>query len=247
MAPSDGRTYLAFNLRREPFSDVRLRRAVNLALDRRAIIEDVLSGLGFPAVGFYTPAVAWAYNAAARVPNRDPAEARRIVRELKPSVIRFGFPGTPDAQPTPIGTSIAGQLEAVGFRVEAVPIPPAQYVPRLLAERDFDMVILSGVQGPDPDSMTARFGSAGSLQIMGYANPELDRVLDRGRSLIDPAARAVEYYRAQAILAADLPIAPLFESMRTAVHRDGLRGVPHEDARGLVADYTFNLIRMPNK
>ena len=60
MAPSDGRTYLAFNLRREPFDDVRLRRAVNLALDRRALIDDVLSGLGSPAVGFYTPAVAWA-------------------------------------------------------------------------------------------------------------------------------------------------------------------------------------------
>lgn len=247
MAPGDGRSYLAFNLRRQPFADRRLRRAVNLALDRRGLVDDVLSGLGSPAVGFYTPAVAWAYNAEARVPNRDPAEAGRIVNELKPAVVRFAFPATPDAKPTPMGTAIVKQLEAVGFRIQTVPIPPAQYLPRLLTGRDFDMVILSGGHGPDPDSMTSRFGSAGSLQVMGYANAELDRVLDRGRSLIDPAARAAEYYRAQAILAEDLPIAPLFESMRIAVHRDGLRGVPHEDARGLVADYTFNLIRMPNK
>ena len=247
MAPTDGRTYLAFNLRREPFSDLRLRRAANLALDRRALIDGVLSGLGSAAVGFYTPAVAWAYNSAARVPDRDPAEARRIVSAVKPGAITFAFPGTADAHPTPIGTAIAGQLEAVGFRVQPVPIPPAQYLPRLLSGRDFDIVILSGVQGPDPDSMTTRFGSAGSLQVMGYSNPELDRVLDRGRSLLDPASRAAEYYRAQEILAEDLPIAPLFESMRIAVHRDGLRGVPHEDARGLVADYTFNLIRMPKK
>jgi ABC-type transport system substrate-binding protein len=82
---------------------------------------------------------------------------------------------------------------------------------------------------------------------MGYRNPDLDHILARGGSLKDPVARAAEYYRAQAILASDLPIAPIFETIRTTVYRDGLRGVPHEDARGLVPGYAFNLIRMPGK
>ena len=72
-------------------------------------------------------------------------------------------------------------------------------------------------------------------------------MLARGGSLKDPVARAAAYYRAQEILAADLPIAPLFETIRATVYRDGLRGMPHEDARGLVAGYTFNLMRMPGK
>ena len=80
MAPSDGRTYLAFNLRTPPFDDLRMRRAVNLALDRQALVGSVMGGLGMPAFGFYTPAVAWAYNGTARVPEYEPVEALRLVR-----------------------------------------------------------------------------------------------------------------------------------------------------------------------
>ena len=85
------------------------------------------------------------------------------------------------------------------------------------------------------------------MQVMGYANAELDRALARGAVVRDPLERATWYFRAQEILAADLPIAPLFETIRATAHRDGLRGLPHDDARGLVADYTFNLVRLPRR
>jgi ABC-type transport system substrate-binding protein len=139
------------------------------------------------------------------------------------------------------------QLEMVGLRVAARPIPPPELLRRLLAGLDFDMVVLSGSQGPDPDTMTARFGSAGSMQVMGYANPDLDRALARGGSIADPAARAAAYLRAQEILAVDLPIAPLFEIIRATACRESLRGLPHDDARGLVPDSTFNLVRLPKR
>jgi peptide/nickel transport system substrate-binding protein len=245
MAPSDGRTYLAFNVRRAAFSDLRMRRAVNLALDRQALIGDVMGGLGMPAFGFYTPAVAWAYNGAARVPTYDPIEAIRLVRTLHPPPVTLIYVGSPGAAPTPVSAEVARQLTAVGMRVTAVPVPAQQFVDYLRAGEGFDMVVLSGFQGPDPDTMTARFGSTGSMQMMGYSNAELDRVLARGGAVADPAARASAYYRAQEILAADLPIAPLFETIRIAVYRDGLRGLPDDDARGLVADNAFNLVRMP--
>ena len=67
----------------------------------------------------------------------------------------------------------------------------------------------------------------------------------RGGAVADPAARAPLYFRAQEILAEDLPIAPLFEPLRIGVYRDRLRGLPDDDARGLVPEYTFNLVRMP--
>ena len=245
LSPSDGRTYLAFNMRRPPFNDLRLRRAVNLALDRRAIVDTALPDLGTPAVGFYTPAVAWAYNGNARVPPHDPAAARKLVAEAGPLPrIVFAFPGMPAAAPTPVGAEIIRQLEAVGFRIDPKPFAPQEYLARMMADRSFDLLVLSGSHGPDPDAMAARFGSAGSMQIMGYSNPDLDAVLGRGGMISDPAARAAAYYRAQDILAADLPIAPLFETVRASVFRDGIRGLPHEDASGLVPDYTFNLVRL---
>lgn len=245
IAPSDGRTYLAFNLRRAPFDDLRMRRAVNLALDRQALIGSVMGGLGMPAFGFYTPSVAWAYNGAARVPAFEPLEAIRLLRAARPARVTLAFVGPPGAAPMPVSAEIVRQLTVVGLRVNAVPVPARAFVDYLRAGEGYDMVVLSGSQGPDPDTMTARFGSTGSMQMMGYSNPELDRVLARGGAVADPAARAPLYFRAQEILAADLPVAPLFETVRIGVHRDGLRGLPDDDARGLVADYTFNLVRMP--
>lgn len=245
MAPSDGRTYLAFNLRKAPFDDLRMRRAVNLALDRQALVGNVMGGVGMPAFGFYTPAVAWAYNGSARVPAFEPLEAIRLVRAARPPPVTLAFVGLPGATPTAVSAEVIRQLTIVGFRINAVPVDAQAFVDYLRAGEGFDMVVLSGSHGPDPDTMTARFGSSGSMQMMGYSNPELDRVLARGGAVLDSAARAPLYYRAQEILAEDLPIAPLFEVVRIGLHRDGLRGLPDDDARGLVAENTFNLVRMP--
>jgi peptide/nickel transport system substrate-binding protein len=246
VAPSDSRAYLAFNVRRPLFSDIRLRRAVNLALDRRAIIDTALAGYGTPAFGFYTPGVAWAYNGNARVPPPDPGAARKLIAEAAPSrAAVFPFASAPGGEPSPLVAEITRQLTAVGLHFTTVPIPPTDMLPKLLAGLEFDLVVLAGNQGPDPDTMTARFGSAGSMQVMGYANADLDAVLARGGALTDPVSRAAAYHRAQEILAGDLPIAPLYETIRISVYRDGIRGLPGEDARGLTGDYAFNLVRLP--
>jgi len=249
-SPSDARTYLAFNMRRAPFNDLRARRAVNLAIDRRRIIDDVLSGIGTPAIGFYTPSVAWAYNPKATVPEFDPMKAKGLWAEVsRPSLpaVTFVFPGPPNASPSALGAEVVQQLEAIGVQVRSKPIAAYEYLERLQQDHDFDIVILSGNQGPDPDSLVARFGSAGSMQIMGYSNADLDTVLATAGQERAPGSRAGAYFRAQEILAADLPIAPLYETVRVSVFRDGIRGLPHEDAEGLVPDYAFNLVRLPHQ
>ncbi|HEY9422759.1 MAG TPA: ABC transporter substrate-binding protein, partial [Thermoanaerobaculia bacterium] len=59
--PGDGQYSLMFNLRRRPFQDLRVRRAVNQAIDRPALLARALHGYGTPGFGFYTPAMAWAF------------------------------------------------------------------------------------------------------------------------------------------------------------------------------------------
>jgi ABC-type transport system substrate-binding protein len=223
-----------------------------MAIDRRRIIDRVLSGIGTPAVGFYTPSVAWAYNPDARVPARNPIAAKRLIAEVmagtpelrRRPAITLAFPGQVGATPTAVGAEIIQQLQEVGLHVRPLAISFNGYLEQLQAGRDFDVVILTGAQGPDPDTLSARFGSTGSMQVMGYANPDLDAALADGGRQAEPSARARAYFRAQQILAADLPIAPLYETVRVTVVRDGIRGLPHEDARGLVGDYTFNLVRL---
>jgi peptide/nickel transport system substrate-binding protein len=243
-APSDGRTYLAFNMRRPPFDDLRARRAVNQAIDRRAIVERVLAGYGTPALGFYIPSVEWAYNGEARVPLFDLRAARRLAAESIAQGTRLTLmvparPGTP----SPLGMELVSQLAAAGLAVDVRLVELAKYY-EVVRQHDFDIAVLAGAQGPDPDAMATRFGSSGAMQVMGYSSAALDEALARGSRQTDPVARADAYRRAQEILAVDLPVAPLYEGVDIAVYRDRVRGVPQADARGLVPFFTFNLARL---
>jgi peptide/nickel transport system substrate-binding protein len=241
-APAEGRSYLGFNLRRAPFDDPRVRRGINLAIDRRALIDRALSGVGTPAVGFYTPAVSWAYNGQARAPEHDPAAARRLLSSAVPASY-VGSLLCPASLST-FAAEIVRQLSAAGLRLRVAAVPMRDYMERLMRTRDFDVAVITGSQGPDPDNLATRFGSSGAFQFMGYRSAEVDEALERGARESDVVARARAYFRVQEILAEDLPIAPLTESVRVTVFRDGLRGLPHDDARSLVGDYTFNLVRL---
>jgi peptide/nickel transport system substrate-binding protein len=93
--------------------------------------------------------------------------------------------------------------------------------------------------------MASRFASDGAMQVMGYSNRELDHALAAAGRQTDPIVRAAAYQKAQRLLAEDLPIVPLYEIVDIVAFRDGLRGVPQDDARGLVPFHTYNLVRLP--
>jgi ABC-type transport system substrate-binding protein len=104
--------------------------------------------------------------------------------------------------------------------------------------------VVGGSHGPDPENLNVRFGSRGTSQIMGYANPELDAALAEGTRSVDLAQRARAYFRVQKILARDLPIAPLAESVTVTLCRRGVTGLPRVEARGLVPESEFSLVRV---
>jgi ABC-type transport system substrate-binding protein len=106
------------------------------------------------------------------------------------------------------------------------------------------MTIIAGAQGPDPENLSFRFGSRSPGQMPGYASPELDAALAEGAASLDLVRRARAYFRAQAILARDLPIAPLAEAVHVTVYRAHVRGLPHTEARGLVSSNDFSLVRV---
>lgn len=246
-SPTDGRYYLAFNLRRPPFQDHRLREAINRALDRPTLLARALHGYGAPAYGFYTPAVAWAYNTQALAPELDPGKARALLAEVFAGREGVFEPVLLTASISPyqeIAREVARQLEAVGITIRVEVETPGRWFERAIRDHDFDLVILGGSQGPDPESLNLRFGSRGFSQVMGYESPELDRAVREGALEPDPARRAQSYFRAQEILARDLPIAPLAEAIRIAVCRQGVTGLPQAEGRGLVPPHDYSLVRL---
>jgi peptide/nickel transport system substrate-binding protein len=246
-SPTDSRYYLAFNLRRPLFQDLRLREAINRALDRPTLLQRALHGYGAPAYGFYTPAVSWAYNTQALAPELDPVRARTLLAEVlkgregvfEPVLLTAGF-----APFVEMAREVARQLGAVGIAVRLEIEPPERWFERAIRNHDFDIVLMGGSQGPDPESLSLRFGSRGYSQVMGYESPELDSAVREGALELDPTRRAQAYFRAQEILARDLPIAPLAEAIRVVVCRRGVTGLPQVEGRGLVAPHDYSLVRL---
>ncbi|HKI05564.1 MAG TPA: ABC transporter substrate-binding protein [Thermoanaerobaculia bacterium] len=249
-SPVDGRYYLAFNLRRPPFGDLRVRQAINHALDRPALLERALYGYGAAAYGFYTPAVAWAYSPDARAPELEPDRARSLLDAagLAPDArgVRFS-PGLLVADITPfqdIARVAADQLRAVGIAVRLESVTGPEWMVKGLKRHDFDMTLIGGRQGPDPESLNMRFGSRSLAQPMGYANPAFDAALAEGARALDLGRRARAYFRAQEILARDLPIAPLAEAVQVTICRREVTGLPTVEGQGLVPTHEYSLVRV---
>jgi peptide/nickel transport system substrate-binding protein len=241
---TSSRFYCAFNLTRPPLGDRRVREAINRALDRGELVRRALFGYGAPAYGFYTPVIAWAYNGDAHVPAFDLARARALVAAAgaRSRPLELVVPSFSPA--LEMGALIREQLGAAGLTVHVVGLPFAEWVDRTVRRHDFDLTIIAGSQGPDPENLSFRFGSRSPGQMLGYASPELDAAVAEGAASGDLERRARAYFRAQAILARDLPIAPLAEAVHVTVFRANVRGLPDTEARGLVPANDFSLVRV---
>ncbi|MFP5287103.1 MAG: ABC transporter substrate-binding protein [Thermoanaerobaculia bacterium] len=241
--PSSGRIFCAFNLRRRPLGDVRVREAINRAIDRGDLVRRALHGYGAPGIGFYTPSVAWAYNGDAHAPPLDRERARALLAEAGPRrELELVIPAL--APIDEISRVLREQLAEVGLEVRVTTLPFQAWIDRVVRNRDFDLTIMSGTHGPDPENLSFRFNSRTANPNLGYANSELDAALEAGAAAMDLQERARSYHRAQEILARDLPIAPLAEAVHVSVSRRNVRGLPHTEGRGLVAIQDFSLVRV---
>lgn len=248
--PSSARTYLAFNLRRPPLDDVLVRRAIASAIDRLSLVLDALHGQAAPAVGWYTPDVEWAYNAEARVPDYDLDAARRLLARARrarrlDSPLRFTL-SAPSVPPYPaIARQIQQHLERAGIALDVELRSVSELTHQVLGNADFDLALVNGTQGPDPDSLRTRFlADTAAGAYIGYRNPAFREAVERGARTLDYAERATAYYRAQEILAEDVPFVPLVEHVKVIVYNRRVSGLPELEAQELVGAFDFSLVKV---
>lgn len=249
-SPTYSRLYCAFNLRRRPFEDIRVREAINRAIDRGEVVRKAHFGYGVPGVGFYTPAISWAYHGEAHVPPFDLARAQELLDEAGLTPDGQGVRARMEMLLAPLsplvetGTLLREQLRDIGLEVRLTTVPFSEWLDRVVHQQDFDLTLLSGSHGPDPENLSFRFGSRSPIRAFGYASPALDAALAEGARTLDLTRRANAYHRAQEILARDLPIAPLSEGVHFTVFRSNVSGLSYAEGRGLVPNHDFSLVRV---
>ncbi|MGI9077373.1 MAG: ABC transporter substrate-binding protein [Gemmatimonadaceae bacterium] len=234
-------TTLGFNLDRATFRDVRVRRAIAHALDRRQFLERVSFGEGRVADAPISSRITFAHAANLPVPGFDTVLASRLLeasgwRRAGAGVrTARGVPGVADGTSLVIGfTALPGQtnygdllraqLRAVGIDLRIEPLEQAVFSQVVFTARDFDTAVASYCNGTDPEIGVRRQYVSSSIapvpfsNMAGYRNPVIDSLFDRAGSALDLEERRRLYREIQEIAVRDQPYVWLVETLATRAH-----------------------------
>ncbi|HOG07419.1 MAG: peptide-binding protein [Syntrophales bacterium] len=214
-------TYLGYNLKNPLFADPRVRRAIAHAVNKDEIIRGVLLGLGQPATGPLKPWT-WAYNPRVERYPYDPGKARALLAEAgwrdrngDGVLDRDGRPfrfeiitnqGNEVRQKT--AEILQRRLGEVGIEVKIRVLEWAAFVNDFINKRKFEATILGWTIPMDPDLYDVWHSSKTGpeeLNFISYRNPEVDALLEQGRSTFDLKLRKRCYDRIQEVLADEQP------------------------------------------
>jgi peptide/nickel transport system substrate-binding protein len=209
--------YLSLMNNVEPWDNVRMRQALNYAVDKEAIIDTLLAGYGSPAVGPITPVIEWAYTDDVTRYPYDPDTAIEILAEEGwedtdgDSILdKDGAPLTVELS-TSEGVVNGPQLAEVlqqylaDVGVEStVNLVEFRQLWVGLFEGEFESSVEYLVSPPTPDLINDLGCEAGRNRYF-YCNPDADELLVQARSTTDQAARAELYAEYQQLLANEPP------------------------------------------
>lgn len=186
--------------------DVRVRKAIALALDAEAFVEDFLLGLGSTAVG---PVAAsnWAFDSTLQAIPYDPDQAASLLDEAGVGEITLKATTNAGNQFREDWVTFAQQsLAEFGITIEP-DIKEWTQVVEDLTNGTFDLISPTYTGATiDPDELYDTLHTDGSRNVKGYSNPDLDALLEEGRTTIDPEARKAIYAQVQAITLEDVPV-----------------------------------------
>jgi len=234
---------VGMNTTRGPLGDARVRRAVNLLLNRQEIIDGALFGAGVPA-GPLSPALtAWAVDAGTfdcYASNVDAARAL-LAEAGVTGPIPIVMKVLPRQDTRDIAQVVQQQLAAGGFEVELITPEIGQFV-QDWRNGDFDMFVSVNGGNPDPDQYLYRtFYAGGSTNVFQYVNADLNALLDQGRNSTDMAQRQAIYAEAQQMLACEGPVAHLAYGNLTTATAAAVQGFAIHPMNRLTALATVTL------
>jgi peptide/nickel transport system substrate-binding protein len=228
-------TYMGFNLKHKPFDDVRVRKAINYAIDKQEIIDGVYLGLGINIASPYKPGTRWSNPDLQPYPY-DPAKAKALLKDAgfvdsngDGIVERDGKPFSfeiitnQNKEREKSAVLIQRRLKDVGIAVNIRAIEWASFISRFIKTGDYDVVVLGWGLGLDPDQYNIWHSSQqapGQFNFIGYNNPAVDKLLEQGRTELNPDKRQKIYREFAKVLLEDSPIVYLSAGYGlTAMHK----------------------------
>lgn len=241
--------FYGFNTRVKPLTDRRVRQALVYAINREAIIDEILLGRFAMARGILPPGTL-GFNPNLKGYPYDPARARELLAQA-------GYPGGRGLPPISIWSSVKleqlireqeqmkGDLEAVGIQAEFKYLTDWPTYSRMIGDGKFPVFLYAWYADvPDPDNFLFKlFHSKSSRNFFGYANVIVDDLLLQARNEGNLSRRVELYRKAEELVLQDAPILPfvhhtyerLFQPYVRSVEVNGL-GDPYIPLRKIWLD-----------
>jgi peptide/nickel transport system substrate-binding protein len=201
--------YMGINTYEPPFDDVRVRQAVNYAIDKELISKALFDGKAIICAGPISPRT-FGHDPNLKPYPYDPAKAKSLLKEAgHPDGIdvRLAYP-TYMSQIQEQAEAIAANMSKAGFRVTLEPFERAVMWERYKGKQH-QLYIYWWDDAPEPDRyMYSLFNS--KARDYYYKNEAVDALLDKGRTIMDRAARAKVYAEIDDMLYKDCPWAYLY-------------------------------------
>ncbi len=225
----NGNTYIAFNNTDGIFNNKKLREAVSYAIDKESMLIGAIEGAG-AAVDNPIPRVSFGYSENVKGHGYDPEKAKKLLAEA-------GYPNgfnlklkTMDSatyyKPTEV---LQDQLGQIGITAEIEKMERGAYLSDVYSNAMYDMTVMSMVyEITDADALYAFFHSdmiKNGQNFFRASYPEIDKLLDEGRSSTDPEKRKQTYEKVSQMLNDEVVLIPLYSYMVGVATSKDLKGV----------------------
>ncbi len=205
--------YLAYNTTQPPFDKVEVRKAINMAINKQAIVDAVFQGAAQVAKNPIPPTM-WSYNDAVQDDPYDPDAAKKMLADAGVSDLSMKIWAMPVARPYMLNARRAAELmqadlAKIGVNVEIVSYEWAEYLKRS-KEMDRDGAVMLGWTGDngDPDNFLDTLlgcDAVGGNNRAQWCDQEFDDLMTKAKETSDQAQRAKYYEQAQVIFKAQAP------------------------------------------
>jgi peptide/nickel transport system substrate-binding protein len=228
--PTLGFSGFYLNIKKDTFADTRVRKAIELLIDRDAIVKVALSGVATPGRTAYAP-MSFAWTDFDKPHKPDIARARQLLKEAgKDQGLSFSI----CTDTNPINGTLVQMLQKM-MRDGGIDMQIEKYdFGTLLAKGkkgNFDALMISWSGRIDPDqNIYTWLYSDSSNNYCKYNNPEFDQILDEARVSLDMDKRKSLYSQASEILNRDIPYVFLYHAHNLYGMRRDVKGyVPSPD------------------
>ena len=223
--PFNGIQYIAINNKVAPFDNVKVRQALNYAVDRRAVIETAQFGVGVPIASHMPPATSYYVDLTGKYPY-DPDKAKQLLAEAG---LPNGFETTM-ILPQPYdfhirnGQVVADQLSKVGIKVKLETMEWGTWLSQVYNGRQYAMTAIGATGRLDPDPFLNAYVSTSPENFRNYKNDKFDQLAAQGAVESDPQKRREIYAQMQTLLADDAALIALLAPLSSVTTQKSVQG-----------------------